>query len=295
MPDPDKPVCPLCNGDEAVFINEYDKAPCKCLMVRLYKKHLGNEVSTARTILGSPLYQEEDGKVVVDRTKENLFIRSYWPVLLSHFKWTFFRKGMSFRFGPLGSNGFFLTDERILKVWLGSESYNQRPKGKRDDTPTFNSLGDLVGTDYNLVVIRLGFLGHPNRAAPGALKEALMIREVACLPTWIVEEPDNDFGKCHSFSNDVYDYIGRNFATVDLTQTGNYVPVPREVVEDVSGNEDPSQMPSITTRAPMSRSSLPYKTKEAPEVDADFFPGEGSGNKKPQWKKKGRNDGGSPI
>jgi hypothetical protein len=81
---------------------------------------------------------------------------------------------------------------------------------------TYNCLSDFVGSQ-DLIILRLGYLGYPNKAAPGITKQALGIREVALKPTWIVEEPSSIFGPGHyTYSEDLEEYIGQHFEVVDL-------------------------------------------------------------------------------
>lgn len=313
MPLPEKTVCPLCNGEEATFLNEYDKVPCQCLLAKLWRKHLnaiGSGIASAETILKSPLFLVEDGEIAIDRSGDNLFISALWDDLLPHLKLALFCKGMGFR-------ASVVTDEQVRTVYVGNESYMARAKGKRDDVTTYNSLGDLVGRDFDLVILRLGCLGHKNIAAPGALKEALMLRESACLPTWVVEGNGegsfapvvrNEYGSfvsgCHSFSDDVFSYISRRFETLSL---GSERPTPKrrpEPLTYVSGNEDPSTMvwhqtptsepepePDLTTPEPpqekvVSRSMPARPSTDEPEPGD---PGYSSKNKnyKAQKSKKG--------
>ena len=240
MPEPDKPLCPLCNGAEVIYIDngDSDVEPCRCLRARILKQYMGPEIASAPTILRSPLFVVDNDDVTLDRTRENLFIKTSWQTILPHLKWALYCKGIRFQFRVI-------TDEKIRTVFVGNESYMARAKGKRDDVVTINSLSDLVGSDYKLVIIRLGYLGHKNIAAPGALKEALMLREVACLPTWIIEETDRPFPECHTYSNDVAMYIEQKYETVTLDAAPHQARVeyePSEPVEDISATEDPSEM-----------------------------------------------------
>ena len=204
MPVHEKPVCPICNGEEATFLNDYDMTPCQCLLARLWRRHLdtvGSGISSAATILKSPLFVVNGGEIEVDRTQENLFISSHWESLLPHLKLALFCKGMGFR-------SCVVSDEKLLSVYLGKESYGSRSKRSRDDLQTLNGLGDVMGPDHDLVILRLGRLGYKNIAAAGVLKEALMIREGTGLPTWLVEEGAGAFSyDCYSFSDDVLGYI----------------------------------------------------------------------------------------
>jgi hypothetical protein len=80
-------------------------------------------------------------------------------------------------------------------------------------------LSDFIGNDYDLIVIRLGFLGYKNVAMSGALKESLLIRQAINKPTWIIEEPNNPFQQGHfSWSQDLSEYINYYFKVINLSE-----------------------------------------------------------------------------
>jgi hypothetical protein len=129
---------------------------------------------------------------------------------------------------------------------------------------------------------------------PGVLKEALMVREAAQMPTWIVEEPSSIFGPGHfAYSEDTAMYIERLFTIVNLVDESRTPDEPRgieasEPVEDV-GMEAPT--PQVV------RTSKPRF--DAPKIDVDELLGaaeEGTSYKKKSssWKRKG-GGGGGPV
>jgi hypothetical protein len=290
MSEAEKRVCPTCDGvgflyDEATYTRE----PCNCKIAEYMVKHLGGEIAKAETIFSSPLYELADKSgdpPKLDRTTENLHIKCAWVDLLSHLKLCLWPKGMFFNFRVV-------TDEKIKTVFVGAESYSQRAKSKRDDMVTYNTLGDLVGTEYPFVVIRLGHLGHKNVAAAGAVKEALMLRDVAQKPTWIIEEPNSPFGPGNfTWSEDLQDYIDRNYKTVTLGDRGDRVFEPRGYMgaeEVVGGVED------VSPSAPAVRPSRarPAPPRSVITVDEDLAALEG--NTRPKWRGKSPKKGGGPI
>ena len=254
------------------------------------KEHLGTEIALAPSLSApSPLFVAGDPEPKVDRTKENLFLKGFWPDLLPHLKAALVGKGLFFQFK-------IVTDERLRTVYVGDDSYKARAKSKRDDIETHNSLSDLVGSDNHLVIIRLGFLGYKNVAMPGILREALMLRESLSKATWLVEDPDQGyFGPGHlAFSEEVEEAIGRNFTVVDFTNKKRS-PIVREVITSVP--ED------VGMDAPLPPPPAPkvYVEKSRFEVTPDmgaFGDNEGgSGKWKPKsnWKKRGGSGGGGPL
>lgn len=272
---------------------------CICSYSRALKAHLGPEIATAPLIRASPLFMagEPGEPPKKDRTSENLFLKGYWPDLLTHFKWALGCKGPNFRFR-------LVTDEKLKVVWLGAESYAARAKGKRDEVVTFNSLADIVNPDIDLVILRLGFLGHKNVAMPGILKEALMIREFACKPTWLVEVPTSLYGPGHfSYSEEVADYIGVNFEVVNLTlkesARADHVPHGVELTPFLlaveSSDGDDVGLGSLTpTPAAMQQMPKPRFASPPDTFDTEL-PGEGpNAPRKKQFGKK-KQGGGGPV
>lgn len=192
---------------------------CRNVYYRRLGARLGVEIATAALLTESPLYvpSAEPGQPTADLTRKNLYLKGWWSDLTSHFKWALICK-----FGDVGLEAFrfhIVTDERLKEVWLSKEAYTSKSRKSREESATFNNLSELIGDSYSLVIIRLGFLGHKNVAMPGILKEALMIRQAATLPTWIVEEPESPFGPGHlTYSPEVMDYINQRFEVVNLTK-----------------------------------------------------------------------------
>ena len=209
--------CAKCRGTGWVAVEVTDEEgnvevttlrKCICAYAKELRAHLGDEIATAPTLKrSSPLFVP--GKS--DLTGTNLFIKGYWHDILPHLKWALTFKTPAFKFSSV-------TDERLRTVYLGAESYAQRARSTRDDVPTFNSLGDIVGRQFNLVIVRLGYLGYSNKAMPGILKEALLLREALGLATWLIETPDSIFGPGHrSHSDELALYIENDFQTIAIS------------------------------------------------------------------------------
>jgi len=194
----------------------------------LGKDSTGKELVAARSIRSSPLFVP--GTEGGDGTSKNLFIRGSWSSLLPHFRWAL---GCRYNLHP-GHSFRITTDERLLQVWLGQESYTHRQKDVRENVVVFNNLGDFVGAQ-ELFILRIGFLGHANRAMAGVILQTLRIREVETKPTWIVEDPASPFEVgSFSYSSDLKKYLNENFETIDQLSADDDV--------------DPTPMPSAGTR-----------------------------------------------
>jgi len=230
-------VCPKCNGVGSVKVSPDLWRRCQCSWARVFTSRVGAEIATSLSVRESPLYELGDPPGV-DLTRSNLILKGWWSDIVPHLKFALYFKNVEY---DLHYYMRIVTDERLLQVWFGNEGYKSKDRKTREEVPTFNSLQDLVGSDQNLVIIRLGFLGYKNAAAPGIFKEALMIRQAAALPTWIVETPDSIFGVGHrAYSEDVADYIRPRFQAINLTVDRDRPIVPRGV--DGAGLEEDEGM-----------------------------------------------------
>jgi hypothetical protein len=204
-------VCSLCGGTGTVDADDMGGTECRCLLAKRLIRHLGPEIA------GVPFPRENWQSFLFtpkgeDYTIRNVVFKAYWRDLLPHLKWALGCKGPMFRFK-------ILTDEKLRTVYVGAESYTSRPRSKRDDMATNNSLNDILGEEIDLVIIRLGFLGYKNVAMPGILKESLMLREISRKPTWIVESPDAPLVPGHfAYSEDVFEYILQRFTSVKISE-----------------------------------------------------------------------------
>lgn len=219
------PNCKTCRGVGWVRLDETHKQQCRCEWRQQISKHLGPEIADAPNILSSPLYSVKNSQIT-DRTGQNLFIYSTWRALLPHLKWTLANKGVEFRFKVI-------SDQDIKQVFVGAMNFRAMVAADRGDEPAFNSLDDLVGS-VDLLVLKFGFLGHKNIAAPGATLEALYIRESKRLPTWLVSLPDRPFVNSHAHSPELEMYIDRKFKKLDLDSAS----LPDDPVEDKEAPTD---------------------------------------------------------
>lgn len=262
MADDKTTPCVICGGAEWIPTTDLSSKKCVCLQRKFIREYLGSEIATAK-LTPSPLYTPptKPDEAPIDRTEENLFIKAYWADLLGHLKWA-----LGYKYNLDERHRFrIVTDERILQVRLGAESYGSRAKSKRDDMETYNSLHDFMGEAFDLVIIRLGFLGYVNKSMPGYLKEALGIREAAAKPTWIVESPKYFFGAGHlSHSDELEAYIKENFDVIDIEPSkGVTEEVPARTLRTApEASEDGAAMglsPSVTV--PTSVTLMPFEAE----------------------------------
>lgn len=267
------PGCPICNNPNGrIEIDEHGSTKqCACSFRSDCRKRLPPDISEATPILVSPLLQiRGPGEVLVDLTTEDLFIKSYWSNLTSHLLLVLTVKMLGCLMYPFR----IVTDSDLRDVYVGARAYTSRSRSHREDVPAFNSLADYIGKDMELVIIRLGFLGHRNRAMPGVLLEALRLRSVAGKPTWIVEEPDSIFGPGHfSYSEEVAEYIRRRYQVVDLTNPNDGRSIVPRGVEGAPLEEDEGMSldPAPVTRNVMPEPAIP--TSGDSRIDMNILDG----------------------
>jgi len=80
------------------------------------------------------------------------------------------------------------SDNDILHAYVGAMS----KKNKGENEATFETVGDFVGPP-DLVIVRLNALTRPNKAAAGALEEAMVCRTDQDKPTWLVSDMERPF------------------------------------------------------------------------------------------------------
>lgn len=292
-----EPVCEVCGGAGVIPIDDLNVRECRCARKRAIRAYLGPELCAVPTPPGSPLFVHVPNEDPEDLTKKNLVIRGYWTDVMPHIKWAL--GALADRSAGTFPRYTILTDERLRTVYVGAESYGSRAKSKRDDMQTFNTLADIVGSDFDLVIIRLGHLGYKNVAMPGILKEALMLREVALKATWLIDSPQAPFTVGHfAYSEDGYEYIKNRFDVVEISHFDEG----RDEGVAPQGYSEWAQRAAASAVEEISpgEESVPEgygtdggsdKARPSPGLATTLalsFPGEGKTKKKPYPKKKGR-------
>lgn len=278
-----------CGGRGFTLTGDSISNPCRHITARQVRDCLGYEISSS-TMVKSPLFVKgADNSIASDLTLQNLRINvSQWTDLLPHLKWTLGHKILASKTGLFPFR--IVTDQRIKSVFCGDEQYKSRPASIREDVRTFNNLEDLLGDDIDLAIIKLGYLGHKNKAAPGALMEALLIRETLRKPTWVVV--DDARGWEHSRSQEAEDFFTR-FDEIRIGESTSVAePEERRAAPGGIIVDDGDDEPII----PVQQLSRPKKPRPAPEPEepvyqerpaSDSFLDGNSGNKFKRKDKKG--------
>lgn len=288
MPDP--VVCPICKRlDGKIEVDEHGSTKqCVCSFRSDCRKRLPPDIAGADPIKDSPLLKiGGPGEVFVDLTTENLFIKGYWSDLAPHLLRVLTFKMLHNLMYPFQ----ILMDSQLRDIYVGSEAYTARSRKQRDDIRTYNNLSDAIGSDKELVIIRLGFLGWHNKAMPGILKEAIRLRRGVGKATWLVEEPNSIFGPGHfSYDPEVAELISQQYSVVEIASTITREVVPRGVVGAHLALEEEEGMSLDSEEAPAKprkKFVMPppaITTPAKPTLDMGILTGDG---KKKKFKRGG--------
>ncbi len=266
-----------CNGLGYIRVDEYTVRPCRNIYIQQLRNHLGKEIVRVQHVESSPLFElgAKGEPPKVDLTGQNLVLEGCkWGGLLPHLKWALGCKGLSFRFK-------IVTDAEVLNVKLGLKSRHAKGLSSAESADVFNSLDELVPDDCELLILRVGCLGHKNRAAAGFLLELLYLRESQCQATWIVQVPNKLW--TISNSDELQQYLRERFKRLSVP--------PADPGESYIDPDDDNGMveedaPIRPTPNPGSVESTYRKPDPLPYGDLDFdvsLPGER--NPKKGWRR----------
>lgn len=210
-------ACSICGGSGWIPVDDLRVKECRCKGLKRLRAHLGEEIALSPVITTSPLFKVEAGQVVEELSSTNVYIESTWAGLLPHLKLVLMNKGTDFYFRVI-------TDELVKRVFVGAEHYQNKTREERETSTSYNSLNDLMGEVCDLVILRLGIVKYRNRALPGAIHEALSVREHLRLPTWVVSTPDFPFEESPSYSPELAAYLERRFKRIRLVTESTWEP-----------------------------------------------------------------------
>jgi hypothetical protein len=135
------------------------------------------------------------------------------------------------------------SDREIRDVYVGSKSRAARGD---EEGSIYNSLEDLMEPP-SLCIVRLNELSYKNKAAPGALEEAICYRIDRDKPTWLYSDCDRPFTVgSHAYSDSIADVIKTNFPIVRI---------PR-ILPSINLGEDLNLMPEPVNNVGQSQNDL---------------------------------------
>ncbi len=176
-----KDVCSVCSGSGTIEEQDGRLRECECALIRRAVAMMTPQFRKA------DLRHEHVRTGILDLTEKSLFINVHWPDMKAIIK------GVMIKFMVKPPPRFvrFTSDAEIRDVYVGSKSKSAR-SADYDGTDIYNNLEDLVGPP-DLLIVKLNEIGNKNKAAPGALAEALSHRVDRDKPTWVVSCAENRF------------------------------------------------------------------------------------------------------
>jgi len=273
--------CEICQG-EGVIERSGKFVECKCAYVR---RLLG---SMPVYIRKTQVLKEHLALPILADWRKPYFITASWADMRALVKaWIIMndKKHLS-----------ITSDREIKEVFVGNKS---RTDGETEYlTARYNSIEDLVDP-ADLCVIKLNELGYKNKAAPGALEEAINYRMDRDKTTWIFNDIRRPFGtNSFCYSDSVMDVINAGFRSVVIQQILKEADVQTTLLNNVSPVQLTSSKPRAETiepefvestprpKKPSSKRQTPteYVSEEEPKPEADLASIYGSGlKKKKSW------------
>jgi hypothetical protein len=117
------------------------------------------------------------------------------------------------------------SDREIRDVFVGATS--RAAKGDEEQVGVFNTLQDLMDLP-DLIILRLNEMQYKNKAAPGALLEAISFRLDRDQPTWIISDCDRPFtSTSHAWSESAVELFGTGFLKAVIPRI-----LPQVVIEE---------------------------------------------------------------
>lgn len=138
------------------------------------------------------------------------------------------------------------SDREIRDVFVGATSRAARGDDE-EQAMVFNTLQDLMDLP-DLVMVRLNEMHYKNKAAPGALVEAVSFRADRDKPTWMISDTDRPFmNNSHAWSESVAELLGTGFTKIVIPRI-----LPKNVIEDTFMTEllPPQSDLSVTSPGP---------------------------------------------
>lgn len=190
--------CRICGGS-GVIEKSGSVFECDCSFVRRLASAMPAFIRKAE------VRNEHIQLPIIKSIKQNSFVISSWADMKSVIKAIM-----------IANHQLFIkvsSDREIRDVFVGTKSRAARGD---EEGQVYNSLEDLMDSP-NLMIIRLNELSYKNKAAPGALEEAICYRLDRDKPSWLFSDYEKPFSVgSHAYSDSVANIIQSNFQTVKI-------------------------------------------------------------------------------
>jgi hypothetical protein len=202
--------CTIC-GNAGVVEREGKLYECECAELRRIAAGMPAFIRTAPVLEAHIKALLPDGKTrIIDSINKSLYITAYQSDMRAFIKFVMIK--YSHKFIRITS------DREIRDVYVGSMS--SKARGEFSKEAIFNNIEDLVKAP-DLLLVRLGELKSRNRAAPGALEEAICYRLDRSLPLWMISDKRAPF---HDSSFAWSETVGAILNSLIRVQVGEILP-----------------------------------------------------------------------
>lgn len=242
--------CKICDGEGVIEI-EGKLLECECSLLRRIS------ASMPPYIRKTDVAPQHLVLPIIDFVDKQLFVISAWNDMKAIIKAVMIK---------YHEKHFRITSDREIRdVYVGSRSATASAATEGDGL-VFNNLQDLMDAP-DLVIVRLNELSYKNKAAPGALEEALSFRLDRDKPTWVISDTNRSFNEAsHAYSESVWDLISSVFTRIiiPLISTGHSASA-------IMLSPDPVSIPATPTAVtlpapPMMREESPKKEKKERKI-----------------------------
>jgi len=177
-----------CNG-RGIIEKEGKLYECVCALLRR------RAISMPPFVRIAELKPEHLAHGLQDQVRRSLFVIATWADMKAIVKATMIRH--------LNLFVRVTSDNDILHAYVG----NMARKNRNENEASFENVGDFIGPP-DLAIVRLNAITRPNKAAAGALEEALVCRSDQDKPTWLVSDMDRHFSSTSpAYSESLWDII----------------------------------------------------------------------------------------
>ncbi len=174
--------CDTC-GNVGVVERDGKLYECECAELRRIAAAMPAYIRSAPVCEGHVKELLPDGKTrVIDAVNKSLYISAFQNDMRAFIKLVMIK--YSNKFVRMSS------DSEIKDVYVGSKS--QKARGEYSKEPIYNNIEDLVKPP-DLLVVRLNELKARNKAAAGALEEAICYRLDRSMPIWVFSDRRDPF------------------------------------------------------------------------------------------------------
>jgi hypothetical protein len=244
--------CDKCGGI-GVIEKEGRLYECLCAYLRRRASEMAPYIRKARVDL------KHLELPIINATNQSLYIISSWADMKAIIKAVMIKNPRKYI--------RITSDREVRDVFVGATS--RAAKGEEEQAGVFNTLQDLMDLP-DLVIVRLNEMQYKNKAAPGALLEAVSFRLDRDKPTWILSDSGRPFtSTSYAWSEAAVELFGTGFIKMVVPPI-----LPKAIIE---GSFMADLLPSQTSPSLFEGS----KTAKVPQATSDWK-GQGKAKERPR-------------